>query len=440
MELRKREFDHTTHHDIPDGGFIRFVDVLGNDKAIAETARLTAGLLDAEVLNKKTPDDDVRLIRRLMRDIHTSPFEFCEVVVKLRVPMDTWRQMVRHRTFNVNEYSTRYSPAIDDTSVVEPGDWRKQSGSNRQGSSGKLDNWPEALLLAFGEYLNDDRLAGGPICDMSQPDLLNSVFIERLRHGLSINPKILRATLDRECADKTSEFRGCTFHGSSGLVDIDDAQLVYQLWRCFLETKGLTMTSLHTTSIDYSVPQDCLSALELSTQRVARDFYEFLLTAGVAREQARRDLVLSTFTEVVWKCDLHNICHFLKLRLAPDAQVEVRAYANAFAEIIKTLFPVTYQAFEDYRLRAVTLSRMEFENLITTLSAVLAENRNLGGSLTASVTSPTVAGTDPGLEFLKQTLVPESNEITTKSELDSFLVKFRPLLQKLGIPILSSVR
>ena len=429
-ELRKKVFDHASHPDIPLGGYVKFVDVLGSDKAIASTARLTAGTIDERLLAARAAEDDERLIRRLMRDVHTSPFEFCEVVVKLRLPMDTWRQMVRHRTANVNEYSTRYSPAIDDTSKVIPGEWRQQSSSNRQGSSGYLDCWPDKLVSEFVAYLADDKAEGGPVCELQYPDYLNCIFVERLRHGLSINPKILRnGALEQEDCNKTSPLRSCSFFGSA-LVDLDDCGIVYTLWCCFLETKGMSI-KINRVDTDYSTPQDCLTAIEKNSHHDSRVFYNFMLDAGVAREQARRDLPLSTFTEVVWKCDLHNICHFLKLRMAPEAQLEVRAYAGVLADIVKTLFPVTYRAFEDYRLNAVTLSRMEFENLIATLGGLINQT-DLSKRLIGSVPLQTEESLT---SFLQAVLVPQTNEITNKSELNAYISKFRSLMDELKITV-----
>ena len=80
--------------------------------------------------------EDRGLIRYLMRHHHTTPFEMCEVKLHVRVPMDCWRQWIRHRTANVNEYSTRYSIAIDSVQRTPANEWRKQAKGNRQGSLG----------------------------------------------------------------------------------------------------------------------------------------------------------------------------------------------------------------------------------------------------------------------------------------------------------------
>ena len=102
-----------------------------------------------------------------------------------------------------------------------------------------------------------------------------------------------------------------------------------------------------------------LSQREYQLQKLAREVYEERLAVGVAKEQARKDLPLSTYTAARWKCDLKNTLHFLGLRLHPHAQEEIRQYANAVAEIVKSLWPRTYALFEEHDLRGVRLSRTE---------------------------------------------------------------------------------
>ena len=87
--------------------------------------------------------------------------------------------------------------------------------------------------------------------------------------------------------------------------------------------------------------------------------YKSALRRGVAYEQARRILPLGTYTEAFWKIDLHNLLHFLRLRMAPDAQQEIREYANAIHDLVSPLFPETFDAFADYRLAAVTLTAVD---------------------------------------------------------------------------------
>jgi len=171
--------------------------------------------------------------------------------------MDCWRQWIRHRTASVNEYSTRYSVAIEEMQSTTADDWRVQDTANRQGSDGSLA---------------------------------------------------------REVGEK------------------------------------LTLEEHH-------------------FQKEARRVYQARLEAGVAREQARKDLPLSTYTEAYWKIDLHNLLHFLALRMDAHAQLEIREYATAIGEqIVKPLYPVVWEAFEDYRLGSMHLTRLETE-LIARLAA-----------------------------------------------------------------------
>lgn len=234
-----------------DQGFIRVVDYLGSDQSIVQAARVSYGA------GTKTVKDDRELIRYLMRHDHTSPFEMCDIKLHLRVPMDCWRQWIRHRTASVNEYSTRYSLAIDAAQATPPDGWRKQAVRNRQGSEGLLE-------------------------------------------------ETLGAELSREEAE---------------LQD-----------RC-------------------------------------RRVYNHRIELGVAREQARKDLPLSTYTEAYWKIDLHNLLNFLYLRLDAKAQLEIRFYAQAIAErIVAVWCPLAWEAFRDYRLRMVKLSATE-QAIISSLAA-----------------------------------------------------------------------
>jgi thymidylate synthase (FAD) len=235
-----------TRYNVLDDGFIRLVDIMGDDASIVQAARVSYGD------GTKKSSDDSELIKYLMRHKHTSPFEMCEIKLHVRVPMDCWRQWIRHRTANVNEYSTRYSIAINAAKKTEPSEWRLQAESNRQGSDGVID-------AELGSHLSE-REAG-----------------------------------------------------------------------------------IHAT---------------------CREVYEERIAAGVAREQARKDLPLSTYTEAYWKIDLHNLLHFLELRMNPHAQYEIRQYANIIGyEIVAKWVPITWKAFIDYRLNSVSFSETEIELL-----------------------------------------------------------------------------
>jgi len=272
-------------------GFVCLVDSMGDDSSIVQAARVSygkderkeeyetaackicngtgirrggPGMEEYECLcvkesYKKVAQKDRRLIRYLMSHRHTTPFEMVEFKFLVRVPMDCWRQWIRHRTASVNEYSTRYTEAIDSQQTTPPEEWRLQAKNNKQGSSGYLDE--------------------------------NGALTEKGVGG--------------EALSKREEY----FH------------------------------------------------------ETARNIYDERLVAGVAKEQARKDLPLSTYTEAYWKINLHNLFHFLALRMDSHAQYEIRMYANALAEIVKQIVPEAWQAFEDYRLNACSFSAMEMEVL-----------------------------------------------------------------------------
>lgn len=264
-----------------DDGFVRLVDYMGGDESIVQAARISYGK------GTKKVSDDKGLIRFLMRLRHTTPFEMVELKFHVRVPMDCWRQWIRHRTANVNEYSTRYSEAIDEAQKTEPTQWRLQSPTNKQGSSGFLD-------------------------------------------------EIVGVELTRE---------------------------------------------------------------EAELQKLARQIYEGRIQKGVAKEQARKDLPLSTYTEAYWKIDLHNLFHFLSLRMDSHAQKEIREYATIMGEeIVRRVAPIAYEAFKDYRLNAVNLSALDITGM----------QRVLGGEDLESV----------------------ANTIENKREREEFVAKAKRILNK----------
>jgi len=236
--LRWRKFP------VLDDGHVALVDVMGDDAAVVQAARVSYGDGTRKV------SDDRQLIRYLLRHAHTTPFEMAELKFVVRVPMDCWRQWVRHRTANINEYSTRYSLAIDSMQATPDDEWRAQATGNRQGSDG-----------------------------------------------------------------------------------------------CLPTEAGHRFTQAET-----------------ELQGLSRRVYEERLAAGIAREQARKDLPLSTYTEAYWKIDLHNLLHFLALRMDAHAQLEIRQYASTIGEkIVQPLFPLVWEAFVDYRLEATKLTRLDRE-------------------------------------------------------------------------------
>lgn len=102
-----------------------------------------------------------------------------------------------------------------------------------------------------------------------------------------------------------------------------------------------------------------LSKREKEQHEFSMEVYQERLKAGVAREQARKDLPLSTYTEGMVRFDLHNLLHFLRLRMDPHAQLEIRQYANQIGFLVSRLFPESYCAWEDYVKESLTFSSHE---------------------------------------------------------------------------------
>lgn len=95
----------------------------------------------------------------------------------------------------------------------------------------------------------------------------------------------------------------------------------------------------------------------------AAEAYGWMVGEDVARELARIDLPLSTYTQWYWKIDLHNLLHFLRLRADSHAQYEIRAYAEVMAGMVKRVAPLAYEAWIDYDVAGAHFSRAEVEAL-----------------------------------------------------------------------------
>jgi len=98
-------------------------------------------------------------------------------------------------------------------------------------------------------------------------------------------------------------------------------------------------------------------------QKYSFDGYNEMLENNISRELARINLPLSLYTQWYWKIDLHNLFHFLKLRIDKHAQYEIRVFALAMAEIVKKVVPLAWEAFEDYILNSITLTKTDLEVL-----------------------------------------------------------------------------
>ncbi|HUN07007.1 MAG TPA: FAD-dependent thymidylate synthase [Aggregatilineales bacterium] len=227
--------------DILDKGFIELIDLMphpatdvSGDLAIVNAARVSF------MGESKGEEKDRKLLFYLLRNQHTSPFEMVEFKFRVRAPVVTWWQWVRHRTWNFNAQSGRYT-AFEETDYYVPDVWRKQSANNKQASEGEVDAETNTRLTA---------------------DL-----IAHYEQGFKL--------------------------------------------------------------------------------------YEAALSAGVSKEMARLYLPgFSVYYTWVTKVDAHNLMHFLRLRMANDAQYEIRVYAQAiYDHFFKPALPWTAEAFEEYILK-----------------------------------------------------------------------------------------
>lgn len=246
--IKNQELDEILEKEFPclNHGFVRLIDYMGTDESIVQAARVSYGK------GTKQVHQDRGLIRYLLRHHHTTPFEMVDFKFHCKLPIFVARQWIRHRTASVNEYSFRYSEAIDQFYIPEPDAIRIQSKTNKQGGSAE-----------------------------------------------AVPPELQHKVLD---------------------------------------------------------------ILKRNASQSYDDYLE-MEQADIARELARIHLPVSIYTEWYWKINLHNLLHFLQLRLHPTAQYEIRVYAEAIAEIVKIAVPLTWEAFEDYMLHSVYFSKIEMDIL-----------------------------------------------------------------------------
>ena len=136
MTKQEQILDDPNYTPIHNHGFVGLIDTMGSDEEIAQAARVSYGR--NAIL--KTKDEDRGLLRYLMREKHTSPFEMAEVKFHLKLPIFVMRQLIRHRTANVNEYSGRYSEMSDEFYVPDNDYMEAQSKTNKQGRAGGIDD------------------------------------------------------------------------------------------------------------------------------------------------------------------------------------------------------------------------------------------------------------------------------------------------------------
>ena len=119
-----------------------------------------------------------------------------------------------------------------------------------------------------------------------------------------------------------------------------------------------------------------LLAKQKASCDLAFHVYDELIRKGVSRELARAHLPQNTFTEFYWKIDLHNLLHFLQLRMDDHAQKEIRDLAQKVYDLIRPIVPMTCEAFEDFRLGSMSLSRLEVEAIKNGKSSIPGQGEN----------------------------------------------------------------
>lgn len=211
-----------------DHGFVRLVDSMGSDLAVVRSARVS---YDAA---PRLDGSDGKLIRYLLRNGHTSPFESVNFTFEIKCPIFVARQWHRHRTWSYNEVSARYTELPEEFYVPELAQITTQSTSNKQMRT--AEQHPEA---------------------------------ERIQQMIRESNR-------------------------NGFVDYHD-----------------------------------------------------LLKLGAPRELARSVLPVGTYTRYFGTVDLHNLFHFLRLRLHPHAQYEIRVYAEAILQLVEPIVPTSVAAFKE---------------------------------------------------------------------------------------------
>lgn len=114
------------------------------------------------------------------------------------------------------------------------------------------------------------------------------------------------------------------------------------------------------------IKNDFLDSLQ-ADQTLIYSHYETYLQKDIARELARVNLPLSLYTQFYWQIDLHNLFHFLRLRLDSHAQKEIRVYGEALAQCAKAVAPIAFKSFENNILRGTKISEKEANVLIDIL-------------------------------------------------------------------------
>lgn len=222
-------------HEAPDCSVDSYTKWTG-DLEIVRNARVS---FDADWRTGEDEGKDEKLVRYMLRNHHSSPFEAMVFTFEIKAPIFIFRQWHRHRTWSYNEVSARYAELPEEFYLPRPEHIGKQSTSNKQ---------VRDILERLGEF-------------------------EQLRREEEIE----------------------------------------------------------------LVQEHCLRSFEL---------YHVLIKRGWARELARIVLPFATYSRMFATVDLHNLMHFLTLRLHSHAQYEIREYAKSLLELIRPICPVAVNEFE----------------------------------------------------------------------------------------------
>lgn len=241
--LEKKVLDH---------GFVRLVDSMPGinlsktpfESAIVQMARVSYGS------GTKSFREDMGLVKYLLENDHTSPFEGVVLKFHIKMPILVARQWVRHRTASLNEYSARYSVIHDEFYIPEIDRLNHQSQSNKQGSSDEV--------IAEAKYV-----------------------------------------------------------------------------------------------------QDAIASHSAASYKL----YEELIDKELSRELARSVIPVNVYTEMYWVMNLHNLFRFLRLRMDDHAQYEIRVFAEAIYDILKSIAPSIMETWHSVQVSSITLTGEEI-NLI----------------------------------------------------------------------------
>jgi len=234
--------------NVLDHGFVRLVDCMGNDLSIVRAARVS---YDADWRTGEDEGKDAKLIKYLLRNKHTSPFESVVFTFEFKIPIFIARQWFRHRTW-------------DDPS--------------------KLDG---DIGLGYQKYWAYNEISA------RYTELPEEFYVPKLEH-------ITTQTKDNKQARTNEQHANASYFAT------------------YMR----------------KVAQDAFSQ------------YREFLDMGCPRELARSILPLSAYTRYFGTVNLHNLLHFLRLRLHPHAQYEIRVYAEAIGNIIRNIVPITMGAFD----------------------------------------------------------------------------------------------